>query len=712
MEFDYRKPTLEVLELAYCAKRDKGRAEKLRAYLLGEEMLGMYEMLVAKKVLPSNKADLDALRERSAAQVARLSRTREEDPDNENHVLEIDKQMSEYFCQTLDMENAERTMARVEQQNLSSALRMDMLLCKIRMAMLLKNRAVLEEAMQAAGDLYERGCDWTRRNKFKVYEGVYLLRKGAFARAAALFSESLATFESPEICTYEKIVLYTIFTGLLSFEREELRKRIVQSSDVLEARDRVGPAYVLAETLYLCNYPALLGSLARFLDAISGEMYLERHRDMFCREVKLRAYKQLLKSYESLSLESMACIFGVSVEYVERDLARYIAADRLPCKIDRVSMTVFVSESAPNRFNELLEAGDELQRMVKKRLRRRPLVCVRSSRAFQGRLSLLFPCQTLGEGALGRVVLVQLKEEVTPDYVFLACKIIKKRFLIESRNAENVKREIDILNQLYGRPFFPKLYSVSVFYDRLCLLMEFCSGGELFRWIRRAGGLSYDSIRFYGAEVLLALRTLRSLNILYRDLKSENILLTADGHIKLVDFGMSIRTKNKAWLLAGTPACIAPEIIASRGYGPEVDIWAFGILLYEMKYCRTPFESTEKVSAEQDLYNSILNDRLSFDADVDKDYRDLVERLLCKDPERRLGSSRVEDVMEHVFFAGVDWDKMESLDVEPPAVPPMSYEGDARNFEYYKESIASFDFPPMTILEKRNPDLMKHLAGC
>lgn len=320
--------------------------------------------------------------------------------------------------------------------------------------------------------------------------------------------------------------------------------------------------------------------------------------------------------------------------------------------------------------------------------------------------------QTLGEGALGRVVLVMLKEEVTSDYVFLACKIIKKRFLIESRNVENVKREIDILNQLYGHPFFPKLYSVSVFYDRLCLLMEFCSGGEMFRWIRKAGGLSYESIRFYGAEVLLALRTLRSLNILYRDLKSENILLTADGHIKLVDFGMSIRTKNKAWMLAGTPACIAPEVITSKGYGPEADIWAFGILLYEMKHCRTPFERADGSSADHDVYNSILNDRLTFDADVDKDYRDLVERLLCKSPGRRLGCRRIEDVMEHPFFAGVDWVRMESLSVEPPAVPPMSYEGDARNFEYYKESIASFDFPPMTILVKQNPELMKHLAGC
>lgn len=369
MEFDYRKPTLEVLELAHYARRDMKRAGELREFLLSEEMLGMYKALVTKGVLTENKADLDVLRERREARIAHLRREKEKDPDNENHVFEVDKLMSEYYCQTLDTESADKTMKCVEQQNLSSALHMDMLLCRIRMAMLMKDRGALEESMHAAGDLYERGCDWTRRNKFKVYKGVYLLRRGLFARAANLLSESLATFESPEICAYEKIVLYTIFAGLLSFEREEVLQRIVQSSDVLEARASVESAYVLAEALYLCNYPVLFTSLARFLDTVSEEVYLGRYRDLFCREIKLRAYQQLLKSYESLSLESMSNIFGVSIEFVERDLARYIAAGRLPCKIDRVSMTVFVSEDVPNRVNELLETGDELFQMVKKRLR-------------------------------------------------------------------------------------------------------------------------------------------------------------------------------------------------------------------------------------------------------------------------------------------------------------------------------------------------------
>lgn len=312
--------------------------------------------------------------------------------------------------------------------------------------------------------------------------------------------------------------------------------------------------------------------------------------------------------------------------------------------------------------------------------------------------------RTLGEGAFGRVVLVQLKEEVTRDYVFLACKVIKKRFLLETRNAENVKREIDILNQLYGCPFFPKMYSVFKFYDRLCLLMEFCEGGEMFSWIRRTNGLSYDSTRFYGAEILLSLKKLHSLNILYRDLKSENILLTASGHIKLVDFGLSIRTEDRAWSPVGTPECMAPEIISLNGYGPEADLWSFGILLYEMVHCETPF-GNHKLSSDE-INEGILNKEPSFSKDLDEDYVSLVKGLLCKDPRSRLGFAGIEEVMSHRFFYGIDWVEMERLNVKPPSSPNVSCEGDSRHFGFYRESIASFDLPPTSFLKRNSVDLV------
>jgi len=320
--------------------------------------------------------------------------------------------------------------------------------------------------------------------------------------------------------------------------------------------------------------------------------------------------------------------------------------------------------------------------------------------------------QTLGEGSLGRVALVHLKEEVASDYVFLACKIIKKCELVNTRSAENVKREIDILNRLHGYAFFPKLYSVFEFYDRLCILMEFCNGGEMFRWIRlHRNGLSFESIRFHGAEILLALRTLRTLNILYRDLKSENILLTSRGHVRIADFGLSICTESKAWMYAGTSECMAPEVIKHNGYGPESDLWSFGVLLYEMKHHRTPFAVIDGPSTNAKVSDGVLNKEPVFKEGLDQDYVDLIQRLLCKNPQRRLGYNNIEEVMMHPFFCGVDWERMELQDIDPPAAPGALYEGDTKNFDFYKETITSFDFPPMSVLKRKNPAEFKKLFG-
>jgi len=268
-----------------------------------------------------------------------------------------------------------------------------------------------------------------------------------------------------------------------------------------------------------------------------------------------------------------------------------------------------------------------------------------------------------------------------------------------------MKREISILNLLYGYPFFPRLYSVFEFYDRLCLLMDFCGGGEMFRWIRQAKGLSCELVKFYGAEILLALRKLRSLNILHRDLKSENVMLTVDGHVELVDFGLSICTESKAWMSVGTAECMAPEVVMSNGYGPESDLWSFGILLYEMVHCKTPFVDQESAVDDVALRKNILRRKPFFREDLEKDYVSLVEGLLNKNPKKRLGYESIEEVMRHSFFEGTNWEDMEKLHVKPPVSPKVSYDGDAKYFDFYRESIVSFDFPPMNVMLERNPEL-------
>jgi len=189
--------------------------------------------------------------------------------------------------------------------------------------------------------------------------------------------------------------------------------------------------------------------------------------------------------------------------------------------------------------------------------------------------------------------------------------------------------------------------------------------------------------QFYAAEVVLAFDYLHSLDIVYRDLKPENILLGKDGNIKITDFGFAKVVPETTWTLCGTPDYLAPEIILSKGYGKAVDWYALGILIFEMLTGYPPFYNENHLK----LYDNILATTPRFPASIDPIARDLIERLLEKNPSKRLGSltGGVEDIKNHPWFKDVKWEMLLSLRIRPPYKPKVSDEGDTSNFDQYPE---------------------------
>lgn len=114
------------------------------------------------------------------------------------------------------------------------------------------------------------------------------------------------------------------------------------------------------------------------------------------------------------------------------------------------------------------------------------------------------------------------------------------------------------------------------------MLLEYIIGGEVFSHLRKAGRFSNEMTKFYAAEIVLAVEYLHTMDIIYRDLKPENLLLDRAGHIKITDFGFAKKVEDRTWTLCGTPEYLAPEIIQSKGHGKAVDWWALGILIFEM----------------------------------------------------------------------------------------------------------------------------------
>jgi len=294
--------------------------------------------------------------------------------------------------------------------------------------------------------------------------------------------------------------------------------------------------------------------------------------------------------------------------------------------------------------------------------------------------------QTLGTGSFGRVHLVKHKE--TGKYY--AMKVLVKRQIIESKQVEHTINEKKILETL-DHPYMVNL--VGSFKDNrnLYIVLEYVCGGELFSYLRQCKRLPNHVARFYAAEVVLAFEHLHSKDIIYRDLKPENLLIDKSGNIKITDFGFAKYVPDVTWTLCGTPDYLAPEIIQSKGYGKAVDWYALGVLIYEMLAGFPPFYDEDQMR----LYERILEGRLRWPSYFDPAAKDLIKRLLSPDLTKRYGNlkSGVADIKKHKWFSEIDWKKLAEVKVKAPYIPPFTSEGDASNFDSYPEDHDPYGLP-------------------
>jgi len=275
----------------------------------------------------------------------------------------------------------------------------------------------------------------------------------------------------------------------------------------------------------------------------------------------------------------------------------------------------------------------------------------------------------LGKGSFSNVFLVRKKDTKQ----MLAMKVLDKSELKRRNQVEHTNTEKNILSQ-YSHPFIVKLYYSFQNHEKLYMCLEYLHGGEMFQHLKEAKRFPEALSRFFVAEVILALEFLHSKDIIYRDIKPENILVGADGHLKLTDFGLSKEgitsaggkaTGTKTRTFCGTPDYLAPEIIKGISHGKAVDWWGIGVLLFEMLTGHPPFTG----SNHKELYQHIVSDEVIFPEHVQQPARSLIRGLLCKEPENRLGSKTAAEIKNHEFFSGLDWEMVYEKKIDPPFKP-------------------------------------------
>jgi len=285
----------------------------------------------------------------------------------------------------------------------------------------------------------------------------------------------------------------------------------------------------------------------------------------------------------------------------------------------------------------------------------------------------------LGVGSFGRVSLVKDPNEQSKNTYSL--KSVRKNRVVETGQQEHMKNERAVM-AILDSPFIVKLIATYKDRTRVYFLMEAVLGGELFTVLRYNRKFSERTSRFYAGCCVLAFEHMHQKNVIYRDLKPENLLLDERGFIKITDFGFA-KKRNNTCTLCGTPEYLAPEVIRNWTQSFAVDWWGLGILIYEMVVSHPPFEDDEHMK----MYEKILTAPVVYPRHVSRTCRDLVDSLLRKNSYQRLGAGLggAAAVKRHPWFKGFDWDSLASRTLKSPYVPRIRDREDLSCFEYYPD---------------------------
>ncbi|XP_021432189.1 ribosomal protein S6 kinase alpha-2 [Oncorhynchus mykiss] len=287
--------------------------------------------------------------------------------------------------------------------------------------------------------------------------------------------------------------------------------------------------------------------------------------------------------------------------------------------------------------------------------------------------------KVLGQGSYGKVFLVR-KIRGSDRGQLYAMKVLRKATL-KVRDRVRSKMERDILAEV-NHPFIVKLHYAFQTEGKLYLILDFLRGGDLFTRLSKEVMFTEEDVKFYLAELALALDHLHSLGIIYRDLKPENILLDEEGHIKITDFGLSKEATDhdkRAYSFCGTIEYMAPEVVNRRGHTQSADWWSFGVLMFEMLTGSLPFQGKDR----KETMVLILKAKLGMPQFLSPEVQSLIRALFKRNPANRLGAGPdgVEEIKRHHFFGNIDWNKLYRREIKPPFKPAVGRPEDTFHFD-------------------------------
>ncbi|THH03687.1 hypothetical protein EW145_g6087 [Phellinidium pouzarii] len=321
--------------------------------------------------LPEDKALIERMEAENEAELEKLDERLQEaeKTEGETEIADALRARATYLTRIGDKERSIAAQELAFEKSSGVGSKIDIVLALVRIGFFFGDHTIITKNLSRADELIEKGGDWDRRNRLKVYKGLHSLSVRQFKRACDLFVDALATFTATELLSYNDFVALAMMAGALTLKRPDLKKKIITAPEVIQVIHELPVLAELTKALYDCTYDKFFIALAKVEQTLLiPSRVLHPHARYYVREMRILAYAQLLESYRSLTLESLAIAFGVSVTFVDTELARFIALGRLNCTIDRVHGIVETNRpSAKNaQYETVIRQGDILLNSVQK----------------------------------------------------------------------------------------------------------------------------------------------------------------------------------------------------------------------------------------------------------------------------------------------------------------------------------------------------------
>nr|GMC63384.1 26S proteasome non-ATPase regulatory subunit 6 homolog [Ipomoea batatas] len=338
--------------------------------VVANDMAPLYQTLIGNSVLNLDQKVLDSMRAKIDEELKKLDEKIADAEENlgESEVREAHLAKSLFFIRIGDKDKALEQLKVTESKTVAVGQKMDLVFYTLQMGFFDMDFDLISKSIDRAKNLFEEGGDWERKNRLKVYEGLFCMSTRNFKRAANLFLDSISTFTTYELFPYDTFIFYTVLTSIITLDRVSLKQKVVDAPEILTVIGKIPYLSEFLNSLYDCQYKAFFSAFAGITEHIKLDRYLHPHFRYYMREVRTVVYSQFLESYKSVTIEAMAKAFGVSEDFIDTELSRFIAAGKLHCKIDKVAGVL--ETNRPDAKNALYQAtikqGDFLLNRIQK----------------------------------------------------------------------------------------------------------------------------------------------------------------------------------------------------------------------------------------------------------------------------------------------------------------------------------------------------------